>query len=104
MTSWSCRQETGSEEPLLARRWQDAERHFEAAIEMDRRTGGRPWLAYTQADYAGMLRARGKPGDRERALRVVTQARATYDELGMHIHAERASSLAEGATRRAAAR
>lgn len=28
-------------------RWQDAQRHFDAAIEMDRRTGGRPWLAHT---------------------------------------------------------
>jgi tetratricopeptide (TPR) repeat protein len=85
-------------------RWQDAERHFEAAIEMDRRTGARPWLAHTQADYARMLQARGEPGDRERALRLGAQARATYDELGKHIHAERASSLAEGATRRSATR
>jgi hypothetical protein len=40
-------------------RWEDAERHFEAAIEMDGRTGGRPWLAHARADYARTLRARG---------------------------------------------
>jgi hypothetical protein len=40
-------------------RWQDAERHFVAAIEMDRRTGRRPWLAHGQQEYARMLLARG---------------------------------------------
>jgi DNA-binding SARP family transcriptional activator/tetratricopeptide (TPR) repeat protein len=65
-------------------RWLDAERHFEAAIEMDRRTGGRPWLAHAQADYSHMLLARREPGDLERARELVASARTTYDQLGMH--------------------
>ena len=83
-------------------RWHDAERHFEAAIEMDRRTGARPWLAHTQADYARMLLARGKPGDREQARDLVASACANYEQVGAPIHAARASALIEGATRHAA--
>jgi DNA-binding SARP family transcriptional activator len=85
-------------------RWRDAERHFQAAIEMDRRTGGRPWLAHTQSDYARMLLARGTPQDRERARDLLHSARATYDQLGMRIHAEWASALSERASQQAAAR
>ena len=40
-------------------RWEDAERHFEAALELNERVGARPWLARTQADRAGMRRERG---------------------------------------------
>ena len=42
-------------------RWDDAERHFEDAIEVNRRIGARPWLAHTQEDYARMLLARAAP-------------------------------------------
>jgi DNA-binding SARP family transcriptional activator/tetratricopeptide (TPR) repeat protein len=85
-------------------RWQDAERHFQAAIEMDRRTGGRPWLAHSQADYARMLTARGEPGDGEKARDLIASARATYGQLGMHTRTARASALGGGATRQAAHR
>jgi DNA-binding SARP family transcriptional activator/tetratricopeptide (TPR) repeat protein len=68
-------------------RWSEAERHFEAAIEMDTSTGARPWLAHTQADYASMLLARAQPGDRERAHELAARARALYHQLGMHAHA-----------------
>ena len=84
--------------------WQDAERHFEAAIEMDRGTGGRPWLAHAQEDYAGMLMARAEPGDRDQARELIEGARATYDELGMHTHAARASEQLERAAGQASAR
>jgi hypothetical protein len=85
-------------------RWQDAERHFQAAIQMDRRTGGRPWLAHTQMDYARMLLARGAQGDPEQASDLIATARATYDQLGMHTHAARASEQLERVTGQAAAR
>ena len=39
-------------------RWEDAERHFEAALELNERVGARPWLARTQADRARMRRER----------------------------------------------
>jgi tetratricopeptide (TPR) repeat protein len=85
-------------------RWQDAERHYEAAIEMDRRTGGRPWLAHAQEDYAGMLLARADPGDRNQARELIESARATYDQLGMHTHAACASEQLKRVTGQAAAR
>jgi DNA-binding SARP family transcriptional activator len=64
-------------------RWDDAERHFEGAIEVNRRIGARPWLAHTQDDYARMLRARGRAGDERRAAELLDAAVATYRVLGM---------------------
>ena len=40
-------------------RWEEAERHFEQALKMNARMGGRPWVAHTQHDYARMLIRRG---------------------------------------------
>ena len=64
-------------------RWEEAERHFEAALETNAKIGGRSWVARTQHGYARMLQARGRPGDREKALELVNQALATAQELGM---------------------
>ena len=43
-------------------RWDDAEQHFQEALAMNARIGARPWLAYTQHQYARMLLARHQPG------------------------------------------
>ena len=64
-------------------RWDDAERHFEQALEFDERIGARPWLARTQHDYAQMLLARDASGDTRQAELLFTQASAAYQELGM---------------------
>jgi tetratricopeptide (TPR) repeat protein len=40
------------------KRWDDAERHFGSAIEVNRRIGARSWLARSQRDHATMLLAR----------------------------------------------
>jgi DNA-binding SARP family transcriptional activator len=85
-------------------RWQEAEYHFQAAIEMDQRTGGWPWLAHSKADYARMLLSRGTPHDREQARGLLHSARATYDQLGMATHAARASALSERGSRPTARR
>ena len=50
----------------------------------------RPWLAHAQHDLASMLLARG---DRARASALLTEAVATYRELGMDAWATRAESL-----------
>jgi DNA-binding SARP family transcriptional activator len=76
-------------------RWAEAERHFEAAIEMNAQMGARPWVGHTQHDYATMLLARDAAADRERALELIAAALTTYRELGMEGWAERASELAE---------
>jgi DNA-binding NarL/FixJ family response regulator len=75
------------------KRWPDAERHFEAALEMNARQGARPWLAHTQHQYAAMLLARERPGDRERGLSLLDEALATSRALGMQTLAERAAAL-----------
>jgi DNA-binding SARP family transcriptional activator len=64
-------------------RLDEAERAFEAALAANARTGARPWLAHTRADFARMLEARGGDGDRELARTLAGEAQAAYRELGM---------------------
>ncbi|MBA3261285.1 MAG: tetratricopeptide repeat protein [Thermoleophilaceae bacterium] len=64
-------------------RWDDAAHHFEDALEINERIGARPWLAQTQHDYAQMLLARDAPGDNKKAQLLLSEALATYGELGM---------------------
>jgi len=75
------------------RRWEDAERHFEDALAMNTRMGARPWVAWTQYDYAAMLLKRRGPGDKEKARELREQALATAHELGMTALEERARAL-----------
>ncbi len=74
-------------------RLEDAERHFELAIEMEQGMGARPWLAHAQHDFAAMLGARAGPGDAQRASQLLDAAIAGYRELGMETWAERAPAL-----------
>jgi DNA-binding SARP family transcriptional activator len=64
-------------------RWEEAERHFERALEMNERMGARPWIAHTQREWAGMLTRRAAPADAGRARRLLASAGDTYAELGM---------------------
>jgi hypothetical protein len=64
-------------------RYDEAERHFEHALEMNARIRARIWVAHTQHDYARMLVARDRPGDREKAAALSAQALATAREVGM---------------------
>ena len=66
-------------------------RHFEEAIGINVKLGALPWLAHTKDDYAHMLLKREQPGDRDRALALLSEAVATYEELGM----ERAAQAAQ---------
>ena len=70
-------------------RFDDAERHFEDALAMDRHLGARALGARAQGDYARMLLERDAPGDRERALQLTNDALATAQELGMKIVVEK---------------
>ena len=67
----------------LLGRYDDAERHFEKALEMNARIRARVWVAHTQHDYARMLVARDRPGDRERATALAAEALAAAREIGM---------------------
>jgi DNA-binding SARP family transcriptional activator len=75
-------------------KWDEAARHFDEALEMNERMGARPWLAHTQHDYARALLSRGWAGDRTNAREFLTEAVATYQELGMQTYAASASALA----------
>jgi class 3 adenylate cyclase len=74
-------------------RWEDAERHFEYALEANQGMGTRRWAAWTQCQYAEMLLDRGEPGGQEKALGLVTQALDTAQELGMKALVERCLRL-----------
>jgi DNA-binding CsgD family transcriptional regulator/tetratricopeptide (TPR) repeat protein len=65
------------------RRWDDAERHFRAALAMNERQGAHPALAHTRHRYARMLVARGTSGDRELARALLAQAQADAQRMGM---------------------
>jgi tetratricopeptide (TPR) repeat protein len=67
----------------LLSRYEDAEKHFERALEMNARIRARIWVAHTQHDYARMLVARNAPGDREHAAGLAAEALATAREAGM---------------------
>lgn len=61
----------------------DAQRHYEAAIQLEERLGARPWLARTRTWYARMLLERGAPGDAEHARALLEAALADAHGLGM---------------------
>jgi tetratricopeptide (TPR) repeat protein len=65
-------------------KWEDAAQHFEDALEMNARMNARPWLAYTQYQYAEMLVSRQPRADRHKAASLLHEALETACELGMH--------------------
>ena len=75
------------------RKYEDAQAHFEQALQFDAAMGARPFVARTQHQYGRMLLARDGPGDREKALGLLTQALGTAQELGMERLAGRAEAL-----------
>jgi tetratricopeptide (TPR) repeat protein len=64
-------------------RWDDASRHFEAAVLHNTDMRARPWVAHAQHDYGRMLLARDAPGDRGQAQQLLSGARREYERLGM---------------------
>jgi tetratricopeptide (TPR) repeat protein len=63
----------------------DAEAHYLAAIEQDRRFGFRPHVARSQAALANLLAERNRPGDRDQATTLLEASRAVANELGMRL-------------------
>lgn len=73
--------------------WADAEHHFENAVEMNLRTGGKPWAALSRDGYARMLLARAHYGDRVRAQNLLQLALDTYKNCGMTALMERTAKV-----------
>jgi predicted ATPase/DNA-binding CsgD family transcriptional regulator len=67
----------------VLRRWDDAARHFDAALAMNASMSAVPHEAWTRTSYAGMLMNRRSPGDPGRAADLLERAQATADEIGM---------------------
>lgn len=75
------------------KRFEDAAREFEMAIEMSGDVGAPSWAAHSQADYARMLLMRDAPGDRHKALELLSAALDTARELKMVGLTEQALAL-----------
>jgi hypothetical protein len=57
--------------------------HFEAALGLEERMKARPLAARTRLSYARTLLERNGPADHDRASRLLHDALATAEELGM---------------------
>ncbi|UCD56640.1 MAG: hypothetical protein JSV16_12525, partial [Candidatus Hydrogenedentota bacterium] len=62
-------------------------------LELSAQVGERPWSARSRHEYARMLIERNDPGDRDKARALLTEATATYRELGMPSFLENAEAL-----------
>jgi tetratricopeptide (TPR) repeat protein len=92
---WACFGSAARSLALLAvtlGQWNEAETHFQAAIDFNSRLGARPWLARTEFSYAQMLLARPFSRDPEHAHDLLQNALTTARDLGMTTLAERAAA------------
>jgi DNA-binding CsgD family transcriptional regulator len=62
--------------------WDRGERHFEEAMELNRRMGVDTWRAHTAYEHARLLRARGR-SDRDRVAALLAEAAALAERIGM---------------------
>ena len=74
-------------------RWDDAGRHFDNALAINRALGAPTLVTRTQYSYASMLLARDAPGDRAHAEELVSAAIDTAQQLGMKVLLEHALAL-----------
>jgi tetratricopeptide (TPR) repeat protein len=72
----------------------DAVAHLEDAVAMNARMGAAAWAAHARLDLARVLAGRAASGDRERAERLLEQARQTAAELSLPRLAGLAADLA----------
>jgi tetratricopeptide (TPR) repeat protein len=85
------------------RRWDEAERHFADALEMNARMGARPYVALTQHAWAVMLLERDARGDRARAHALLAAAGAATRDLDANLLDARVAALLPAAAEPAAA-
>jgi tetratricopeptide (TPR) repeat protein len=78
-------------------RWDEAERHFERSLETLRVLGGPVFIIRLNIEYARMLLMRVAPGDVDRAVALLSDARASAEELGTEAWASRARGLLDSA-------
>jgi DNA-binding NarL/FixJ family response regulator len=71
--------------------WDRAEEHFERAVELDEASGAGTWLAHTIYEYARMLFASGRDG--ERAAELLKRAGDLTASIGLAALGERIAAL-----------
>ncbi|MGH8972167.1 MAG: hypothetical protein ACRD0C_03070 [Acidimicrobiia bacterium] len=71
---------------LAGRRWDAAQQHFRTALRQAADFHHRPEEAHTRGWYGRMLLERASPGDRPHAEKVLRQAAADYERMGMPRH------------------
>ena len=64
-------------------RWDEAERHFQVALTVHRRTAALPLLARTRYEWSTVLDERGRKGDRRKAAESRRKAADLAGRLGM---------------------
>jgi hypothetical protein len=64
-------------------RFEDADAHYDTALGLEEGLRSPPLVARTKCWYGRMLVARKGPGDVDRATRLLTEASATGERLGM---------------------
>jgi class 3 adenylate cyclase len=74
-------------------RWDDAERHFNDALEMNAQIKAGRFAGWAFYQYADMLLRRDGRGDREKALSLLSQALDVAERLGLTALLERALKL-----------
>jgi hypothetical protein len=68
---------------FVAGRWDDAETLLSEAVDAHAGVGAPVLLAHSQRELAAVLRARGEPGDWERAVQLLSAATSIYRRLGI---------------------
>jgi tetratricopeptide (TPR) repeat protein len=70
--------------------YDEAELYFKRALKMNTQIRSRLWIAHTQHDYAHMLLLRNHRNDHDKADKLLEQALATANELGLKVLADNA--------------
>jgi serine/threonine protein kinase/tetratricopeptide (TPR) repeat protein len=80
---------------LLEGRLDEAADHFEFCTKVTMESGMRWYYPVCLRRWAEALRARKNPGDLEKAVQLLEQARQTYDELDLPVYAGQISEIIE---------
>lgn len=66
---------------MAMQRFEEAEVHFKAALELEETSNLKPWTAHTNYAYARLLAERSGPGDREKGLQLLERALETAEDI-----------------------
>jgi len=96
VNSADCRlfQRSAAIAATAARRWDDAQRHFQAALHQAADLPHVPEQAHTRRFFAQMLLERNRPGDRVQAGGLAGEAADLYRRMDMPRHLAMAEALA----------